>query len=102
MPRKGNGQFDCEFDHIVPLAEGGLDTIENLQALVKTCHREKTEREVEQGYFKKSSYASTFNDTAHELLMNGHFNAVQRVEALWAQRGGMATVTHEYDMNALL
>lgn len=36
-------EFDC--DHIVPLANGGKNAIENLQALCKSCHKFKTSRE---------------------------------------------------------
>lgn len=33
-------------DHVVPLAEGGLDTVENMAAIhSEPCHREKTDRE---------------------------------------------------------
>ena len=34
-----------EFDHEIPLADGGDDTIANMQALTKACHRAKTNRE---------------------------------------------------------
>ena len=34
-----------EFDHIVALADGGTDTPDNLQALTRTCHRAKSNRE---------------------------------------------------------
>lgn len=31
-----------EFDHILPLALGGTNDLENFQALCRPCHREKT------------------------------------------------------------
>lgn len=34
-----------EFDHVVPLWEGGADTIDNFQHLNATCHAKKTARE---------------------------------------------------------
>ena len=34
-----------EYDHILPLADGGEDKPENLQALAKACHSIKTRRE---------------------------------------------------------
>lgn len=36
-------------DHIIPLAEGGSDTDENVQALCKDCHRAKTLAEARRG-----------------------------------------------------
>nr|DAF35842.1 MAG TPA: HNH endonuclease [Caudoviricetes sp.] len=36
---------DAECDHIVPLADGGRDEMENLQTLCKTCHAEKSAAE---------------------------------------------------------
>lgn len=34
-----------EFDHEIPLADGGEDNTDNIQALTKACHRAKTNRE---------------------------------------------------------
>lgn len=34
-----------ECDHIVPLEDGGSDSIENLQSLCVACHHAKTRRE---------------------------------------------------------
>jgi 5-methylcytosine-specific restriction protein A len=31
-----------EVDHIVPLSEGGNNSLDNLQALCKSCHSRKT------------------------------------------------------------
>lgn len=36
---------DLEVDHIAPLADGGLDTDDNVQVLCNTCHDEKTAQE---------------------------------------------------------
>ena len=38
------GSLRClwEADHIVPLAEGGMATLDNAQTLCRPCHREKT------------------------------------------------------------
>ena len=43
----GDACFKCgdkatEIDHILEVADGGTDDIENLQPLCKTCHIEKT------------------------------------------------------------
>ena len=35
-----------QVDHVVPLARGGADTDDNLQALCAMCHSRKTAREV--------------------------------------------------------
>lgn len=38
-----------EADHIVPLAHGGADTVQNMRAIhSEPCHREKTAREARQ------------------------------------------------------
>lgn len=36
-------------DHIIPLAEDGLDAESNLQALCEDCHRHKTAEESKRG-----------------------------------------------------
>lgn len=36
-------------DHIVPLAEGGMDTVGNTQALCQACHDRKTREEAKRG-----------------------------------------------------
>lgn len=38
-----------EVDHIIPLAEGGLDTVSNKQGLCNDCHNIKTKQEAERG-----------------------------------------------------
>lgn len=42
---KGEVHLAQEVDHIIPKAAGGTDHINNLQAICKACHREKTARE---------------------------------------------------------
>lgn len=34
-----------EVDHVIPLAMGGPDTVENAVAACRTCHREKTKQD---------------------------------------------------------
>lgn len=34
-----------QVDHIIPRSQGGADTLNNLQTLCKSCHREKTAQE---------------------------------------------------------
>jgi hypothetical protein len=36
---------DFDIDHIIPLANGGKNSLDNLQALCKGCHKEKTKNE---------------------------------------------------------
>jgi len=43
---KTGGANGLEWDHIIPLAMGGGDTIENLQPLCRMCHRAKTVKDV--------------------------------------------------------
>ncbi|WP_286801395.1 HNH endonuclease [Marinobacter sp. UBA2498] len=40
-------------DHIVPKAEGGTDSDENLQAICKSCHKLKTENESKRARAKR-------------------------------------------------
>ena len=37
-----------EYDHVIPLALGGLDAVENLEAVCQPCHRIKTKADVRQ------------------------------------------------------
>lgn len=38
-----------EFDHRIPVAEGGEDTIDNAQWLCSPCHKPKTQAEAKRG-----------------------------------------------------
>ncbi|WP_420042603.1 HNH endonuclease [Bordetella genomosp. 9] len=42
-----------EVDHIIPVAKGGTDHPDNLRAMNRDCHAEKTKREANQGYRPK-------------------------------------------------
>lgn len=44
--KRGDVSVGTEVDHIVPLSQGGDNTIENLQALCVACHRKKTAGEL--------------------------------------------------------
>lgn len=46
-----NGHYKAAVirDHVIPLAEGGLDLSENIQALCQRCSDEKTAREAARG-----------------------------------------------------
>jgi len=43
--RSGNGT-DLHLDHIIPLQEGGTNTVGNYQALCSECHGRKTREEM--------------------------------------------------------
>jgi 5-methylcytosine-specific restriction endonuclease McrA len=40
---------DMERDHVINLADGGLDIPENCQFICKDCHKKKTEAEAKRG-----------------------------------------------------
>lgn len=50
-----------EVDHILPLSCGGNNEMENLQALCKKCHAEKTARETAEKTFNIDNTVSSFN-----------------------------------------
>jgi 5-methylcytosine-specific restriction enzyme A len=72
-----------DIDHIKPLASGGTNEIDNLQALCKACHRDKTANENEQGlYVKFSDTESCFNNTVQEIMNSALSHAYAFVEPI--------------------
>ena len=72
-----------EIDHIRPFANGGTNEIDNLQALCKGCHQDKTSNEHEQGrYVKFSDTESCFNDTVQEIMNSPLSHAYSFVEPI--------------------
>jgi 5-methylcytosine-specific restriction endonuclease McrA len=70
-----------DIDHIRPLANGGTNQIDNLQALCKACHQDKTANEHEQGqYVKFSDTESCFNNTVQEIMNSPLSHAYAFVE----------------------
>ena len=58
-----------QIDHIVPLAAGGDNEPDNLQALCKKCHFVKTKEEKENHeYIKLSSTESSFNSSVKKIM----------------------------------
>ena len=47
------GRGGLELDHIVPVAEGGTDGLDNLQWLCPSCHAEKSRREAARGISRR-------------------------------------------------
>lgn len=45
----GHKPYSAFVDHVIPKAEGGTDDESNLQALCKSCHTAKTDREKNRG-----------------------------------------------------
>jgi 5-methylcytosine-specific restriction protein A len=43
------GRDSLELDHVVPVAEGGTDALDNLQWLCPLCHAKKSRRESVRG-----------------------------------------------------
>lgn len=43
--KSGRTELATEVDHIIPKAQGGEDSFNNLQGLCKSCHSRKTSRE---------------------------------------------------------
>ena len=75
-----------EIDHIIPLASGGSNEVENLQPLCVDCHLTKTESERENGEYmeeKKISEMSYFNNNVFENVINTEaFKTWQFVERI--------------------
>lgn len=47
------GRGGLELDHIIPVAEGGTDGLDNLQWLCASCHAEKSRRESARGISRR-------------------------------------------------
>ncbi len=58
-----------EIDHIKPLANGGTNNVENLQAICSNCHTEKTVEEKENGYGTDAdAFKSSFTEPVWKKL----------------------------------
>ena len=66
-----NSKSDIKFeiDHIKPLASGGTNDITNLQPLCKSCHKEKTRHEQEDGeYVRIFDTESSYNAEVTDIM----------------------------------
>jgi DNA replication protein DnaC len=60
-----------QIDHIKPLAGGGSNEIDNLQALCMKCHKDKCEKDTQNDdYFKVSEYNSSFNKVTSAIFQS--------------------------------
>lgn len=59
-----------QIDHILPLANGGNNNMDNLQGLCKQCHQDKSKNESEEGYFNVDELASSYG-THTDGIVNG-------------------------------
>jgi GTPase SAR1 family protein len=73
-----------EIDHIHPLSAGGTNEPENLQALCKECHFDKTQLEKDNNeHIKLSSTYSSFSESVTEIFnspLNQHLAFVEIVD----------------------
>jgi len=79
--KKESNKF--QIDHIRPLANGGTNDINNLQALCLGCHREKCmEEKLNCEYIKVCDYISTYNIEVYNTIQSEFFKKVQFTENL--------------------
>jgi len=70
-----------EIDHIRPLSNGGTNDKSNLQALCKSCHRDKTKIEHSNcDHFKVRDYISNYNIEAYRAIKSKFFSKIQFCE----------------------
>ena len=76
-------QRKYEVDHIKPLASGGTNDIDNIQLLCKSCHKEKSQREKEDGsYVRIIDTESSFNNQVLEVMNGEHSQRFAFIEHL--------------------
>lgn len=46
-----------QIDHVIPFAEGGATTLDNMAPICDDCHKKKSERERVRGYRRKQAKA---------------------------------------------
>ncbi len=63
-----NGTTKIEFDHIIRVADGGKNNIENCQALCRQCHVKKNCKEDTFKFFEKDYLLSSYNNITLEIF----------------------------------
>ena len=72
----GTGKY--HIDHIRPLANGGDNSFNNLQAICPSCHREKTMEEKQNcDYVKLNDFVSCYNIEAYKAIKSNYFKKIQ-------------------------
>ena len=61
---------EFEIDHIKPLASNGTNHIDNLQPLCKSCHKQKTKQEREDGYVRIIDTESSYNNEVKNIMQD--------------------------------
>ena len=75
-----------QIDHIRPLANGGTNEFQNLQALCPSCHKEKSiEEKLNCDYHKVKDYISNYSIEAYNTINSKLFNKVQFTQYLLNQ-----------------
>jgi len=60
-----------EVDHITPKAKGGTDDPENLQAICRPCHRDKTQREAAEAQGRAARPRMAFDEDGWPVWPEG-------------------------------
>lgn len=73
---------DREIDHIIPLCNNGTNDLNNLQALCKECHFDKTQDDINDENINISQTHSSFNNSVAKILdgsLNKNLAFVEKV-----------------------
>jgi 5-methylcytosine-specific restriction protein A len=91
-----------ELDHILALANGGTNELDNIQMLCKTCHQDKTKSEKEDGYVKLIDTESSFNAMTRNIFTSRLCGSYAFIERLVDQTPKIKNITskvHHLDIN---
>lgn len=86
-------------DHIKPLANGGTNDKNNLQALCQSCHIDKSREEKDAGeYIQNDNLTSAFNMQAMKVIESNWFRKVAFTQKLVHYEGDLDHLKQCYDM----